>query len=65
MDEGELVKKTWVEPVRHGRLRERQRIRWCDKVKVDMESRGLVEEDAFDRNSWKRCIKAANPLALR
>lgn len=24
---------------------------------------GLVEEDALNRNSWERCIKATDPIA--
>lgn len=48
-DDEEVVKRAWEEPVRGRRSRGRQRIRWRDKVKEDMERRGLVEDDAFDR----------------
>ena len=50
MDDEEGVKKALEEPVRGRRSRGRQGIRWRDKVKDDMERRGLVEEEAFDRN---------------
>ena len=33
----EVVKRAWEEPVRGRRSRGRQRIRWRDKVKDDME----------------------------
>ena len=62
MDEEESVRRAWMEPVRGRRSRGRQRIRWRDKVGGDLERRGLVEEeDAYDRNSWRRRIKAADP----
>ena len=61
MDGEERVKKAWEEPVRGRRSRGRQRIRWRDKVKDDMERRGLVEEDAFDRNNWRRSIRQPTP----
>ena len=61
MDEEENVKRAWLEPVRGRRSRGRQRIRWRDKVSSDLEKRGLVEDDAYERNSWRRRIKAADP----
>ena len=61
MDDEEGVKKALEEPVRGRRSRGRQRIRWRDKVKDDMERKGLVEEDAFDRNHWRRHIKKLTP----
>ena len=61
MDDEEGVKKTLEEPVRGRRSRGRQRIRWRDKVKDDMERRGLVEEDAFDKNRWRRYVRQPTP----
>ena len=61
MDDEEGVKKAWEEPVRGRRSRGRQRIRWRDKMKDDMERRGLVEEDAFDRSYWRRSIRQPTP----
>ena len=61
MDDGEGVKKAWDEPVRGRRSRGRQRIRWRDKVRDDMERRGLVEEDAFERRYWRMCIRQPTP----
>ena len=61
MDGEEGVKRAWEEPVRGRRSRGRQRIRWRDKVKDDMERRGLVEEDALDRRYWRRKIRLPTP----
>ena len=57
----EGVKMAWVEPVRGRRSRGRQRIRWRDRVKDDLERRGLVEEDAFERNHWRKSIRQPTP----
>ena len=43
MDGVEMMKRGWGESIRGRRSREKQRIRWRDKVKDDMEKRGLVE----------------------
>ena len=61
MDGGERVRRAWEEPVRGRRSRGRQRIRWRDKVRDDMERRGLVEEDAFDRRYWRGRIRQPTP----
>ncbi|XP_064101858.1 uncharacterized protein LOC135212417 [Macrobrachium nipponense] len=62
MDDEEGVRRDWEEPVRGRRPRRRQKIRWRDKVKEDMERRGLVEDDAFDRRQWRRGrIRQATP----
>ncbi|XP_066980998.1 uncharacterized protein [Macrobrachium rosenbergii] len=57
MDDEEGVKGAWEESVRERRSRGRQRVRWRDKVKEDMDRRGLVEDDAFDRRQWRRRIR--------
>ena len=61
MDDEESVKRALVEPDRGRRSKGKQRIRWRDKVRDDMERRGLVEEDAFDRNRWRRHIRQLTP----
>ena len=33
-------------------------------MKDDMERKGLVEEDAFDRRHWKRCIRQLTPYGI-
>ncbi|XP_064120190.1 uncharacterized protein LOC135224796 [Macrobrachium nipponense] len=43
MDDEEGVKRAWEEPVRGRISRGRQRIRWRDKVKEDMDRRGRLE----------------------
>ena len=42
-----------MEPVRGRRLRWRDRVRWHDKVKDDLERKCVAEQDASDRNSWR------------
>ena len=39
----------------------RQRIRWRDVVRRDMEDLDLREDDAFDRVAWRRKTRAADP----
>ena len=53
--------RAWEEPVRGRRSRGRQKIRWRDKMKDDMEHRGLAEEDALDRKEWRRRIRQPTP----
>ena len=39
------------------RSRGRQRLRWSDVVKKEMEVKGAQEEDAWDNKSWRKKIK--------
>ena len=55
MGEREGVRRVWVKPVSDRRSRGRRRIRWHDKLKD-----GLVEQDAFDRNSGRKHLKATD-----
>lgn len=59
--EGEAVKRVWRQPVVGRRSRGRQRLRWRDRVERDMMEVGLREEDAEERQTWRRLIKAADP----
>ena len=43
-------------PVPGKRRRGRQKTRWKDSCKRDMESMGLKEEDVLDRTKWKNYI---------
>ena len=55
------IKKTLQKPVTGKRLRGRQRKRWKDTVKKDMEGKGLTPDDTKDGDVWKRKIQSANP----
>ncbi|MEL6606600.1 MAG: hypothetical protein AAFP20_25775 [Cyanobacteria bacterium J06614_10] len=63
-EDDEPVKKAMMMPVRGRRSVGRQRIRWSDVVKRDMNSVGVQSEDAVDRNKWKRMTRAADPTIV-
>ena len=48
-------------PVRGRRSVGRQRLRWRDIVRKDMERRGVQEHDAGERSRWRRMTRAADP----
>ena len=56
-DEGHVLRKTLDVREPGTRRRGRQKIRWKDSCKRDMESLGLKEEDALDRTKWKNDIQ--------
>lgn len=58
-----VVKMSWMAHVTGTKYRGIQRIGWHGNMKEYLERRGLAEEDAFDRNNWRRCIKTTNHLA--
>ena len=60
-EEESWIQKAKKEPVRGRRSRGRQRLRWSDVVKRDMEVKGVQEEDAWDRKRWRKKIHAADP----
>ena len=60
-EEEEPVKRAKNMPVMGRRSVGRQRIRWMDVVKRDMDEMGLGEEDAENRNGWRRLTRAADP----
>ena len=44
------------------RKRGRPMKRWIDVVEEDMKERGVVQQDAGDREGWRRAVKGlANP----
>ena len=55
------VKKAMLMPVTGRRSVGRQRVRWRDVLKRDMNELGCREEDAKDRSRWKRITRAADP----
>lgn len=57
----EPVKKAMMMQVTGRRSVGRQRIRWRDVVGRDMNNLGIQEEDAMDRNRWRRITRAADP----
>ena len=44
-------------PIPGKRRRVKQKTRWKDSYKRDMETVGLKEEDVLDRTKWKNDIK--------
>ena len=63
-DDDEPVKKAMMMPVRGRRSVGRQRIRWSDVVSRDMNKAGVQDDDAMDRNRWKRMTRAADPAIV-
>ena len=39
-------------------------LRWTDVTRNDMIKLGVQEEDAMDRNRWKKITRAADPAIL-
>ena len=60
-DKHEWINRAWAEPVQGKRSRGRQRLRWQDVVRRDMERKGVDEEQITDRPTWRRKIRAADP----
>ena len=60
-EDDEPVKKAMLMPVTGRRRVGRQRVRWRDVLKRDMNELGCREEDAMDRSRWKRITRAADP----
>ena len=52
-DDEEWVKKCVKWEANGGRGRGRPRLRWREVVERDMKDRGMVVEDAFDRQKWR------------
>ena len=61
-DEDDLIRNVKEMAVEGRRSRGRQRIRWRDVVERDMTRFGLEQEEAFDRNLWRRKTRAADPM---
>ena len=55
------IRRAYEEPVRGMRSVGRQRLRWKDVIRKDMEAKGLREEDAANRNRWRLKTRAADP----
>ena len=60
-DEEDPIRRVKDMPVRGRRNVGRQRVRWMDVVKRDMSELELREEDAWDRNRWRKLTRAADP----
>ena len=63
-EDDEPVKRAMMMPVRGRRSVGRQRIRWGDVVKRDMNKVGVQDNDAMDRERWKRMTRAADPAIV-
>ena len=55
------VRRAYEEPARGRRSVGRQRLRWKDVIRKDLEAEGLTEEDAANRNKWRHMTKATDP----
>lgn len=55
------IKKALQKPVIEKRSLGRQRKRWKDTIKKDMERKGQAPDDTKDRDVWKRKIRSVNP----
>ncbi|XP_066962289.1 uncharacterized protein [Macrobrachium rosenbergii] len=60
-EEVEPIKRAKNMPVMGRRSVDRERIRWMDVVRRDMSEVGLGEEDARNRNRWRKLTRAADP----
>ena len=62
-DEGVEIKKVFELKIEGWRKRGRPVKRWIDVVEEDMKERGVVQQDASDREGWRqRAVKGlANP----
>ena len=61
-DEEVEIKKVFELKIEGRRKRCRPVKRWIDVVEEDMKKRGVVQQDAGDREGWRRAVKRlANP----
>ena len=61
-DEEVETKKVFELKIEGWRKRGRPVKRWIDMVEEDMKKRGVVQQDAGDRDGWRRAVKGlANP----
>ena len=61
-DEVMEIKKVLEVKIEGWRKRGRPVKRWIDVIEEDMKKRGVVQQDAGDREGWRRAVKGlANP----
>ena len=60
-NEKEVIRQAWEEPIKGKRSRGRQLKRWKDGLRERLEELGLKEQDAQDRQKWRRGIVATDP----
>ena len=48
--------------VEGARRRGRLKFRWKDKVKEDLQEKGMREDQVRDRNGWKRLALNSDPI---
>ena len=59
--ENTWVKRVWEMEVNGRRARGRPTLRWMDNIRKDMQIRGVREEEAQDRDRWRRKIQTPDP----
>ena len=60
-NEEEVVRQAWEVPIKGKRSKGRQLKRWKDGLRERLEELGLKEQDAQDRQKWRRGIVATDP----
>ena len=63
-EEDQPVREVMDMAVRGRRSAGRQRIRWRDVVRRDMEALNLRDDDALDRGEWRKKTRAADPTIV-
>ena len=61
MSKNNLVKLAWKMEVDERRLTRRPRKRWSDNIKEDLSRKGLTQEDALEKTSWRERINLQRP----
>lgn len=60
-EETSCIRRIMEAEIQGHRSRGRQRKRWSDAVKTDLNALGLTDEDATDREEWRRRTRVADP----
>ncbi len=55
-------KRVMTSQVEGRRRRGRPKLRWKDKLKEDLEAKGLGEEHARDKTRWKTLARNSDPI---
>lgn len=53
-------RKMGPDPKEGRRSRGRRKVIWRDGITADLQGKGVTEDDARDRNNWRRLVRGAN-----